>query len=106
MITALGLFESPTLKNTIRGQFKQIKKSIVTIDTVLDELINRLNEKYTIVKNNYELVIKVDKRKNIIQAKAEVQSMLNEIEVTFDMIYLFKVKSGQNEIIVRARRNK
>lgn len=105
MLTALGLFESPSLKETLKEQFKQIKNSGVTIDTVLDDLIGRLNEKYTITKSNYEVLIKVDKRKNIEQVRKEVQGVLNEIEVSFDMIYLFKVKVGQNEIIVRARRN-
>jgi hypothetical protein len=106
MLTAVGLFESPSIKETLKSQFKKIKKSKVTIDTVQNELIQRLNDKYNCTRSNYEVMIKVDKRKNIEQVKNEVQNVLNEIEVTFDMIYLFKVKVGQNEIIVRARRNK
>jgi hypothetical protein len=106
MLTAVGLFESPSIKDTLKSQFKRIKKSKVTIDTVQNELIQRLDDKYNCIKSNYEIMIKVDKRKNIEQVKNEVQNVLNEIEVTFDMIYLFKVKVGQNEIIVRARRNK
>lgn len=104
MSTALGLFESPSLKETIKGQFKQIKKSTVTIDTVLGQMTTLLSEKYNVQKNSYEVIVKVDKRKNIDHVKKEVQQVLDQINVPFDMKYLFKVLKGQNEIIVRARR--
>jgi hypothetical protein len=106
METVLHLFESTSLKNTIKSQFKKIKKSDVTVDTVITVLSDRLKEKYAITQTNYEIIVRVDKRKNLEQVKTEVQSVLDEVEVSFDMKYLFKVMSGQNEIIVRARRKR
>jgi hypothetical protein len=90
METALNLFESNGLKNTLKTQFKKIKESSVTVDTVLKVLSERLSEKYNITQTNYEIVVKVDKRKNLEQVKVEVQNVLDEVEVSFDMRYLFK----------------
>ncbi len=106
MLTALSLFESASLKDTIKTQFKKIKKNTDSIDTVFNKLIQNLDEKYTVSRNGYELSIKVDKRKNIEHVRKEVQGLIDDIQLSFDKTYLFNVKVGQNEIIVRARRNK
>jgi predicted membrane chloride channel (bestrophin family) len=106
MESALSLFESPDLKNVIKSQFKKIKESNMTPDSILIALGNELNEKYTVTKTNYELIVKADKRKNLEHVRAEVQTILNDVQVSFDMKYLFNVLIGQNEVIVRARRKR
>jgi len=103
-MSAITLFDSGLIKSAVKTQFKKIKKSETTVDNILDQLITRLNSKFTVVKSAFEISIKVDKRKNIETVREEVQGILDEIQVSFDMKYLFKIKVGQNEIVVRARR--
>lgn len=104
MNAVLELYESTSIKNAVKSKFKQLKHSESLINNVLTQLSDKLKEKYNVTTTQYELTVKVDKRKNIDQVKLEVESFLNEIEVAFDMNYLFKVLSSSSEIIVRARR--
>jgi cell division protein FtsX len=101
---ALNLFESPAIKNKIATQFKMIKKSEISTEQILDKLEDELRDKYTVNRSNSQIYIKVDKRKNITNVRNEVEDLLNSIEVPYDKNYLFKLLSGQNEIIVRIRR--
>lgn len=99
-------FENPKLNRIVEKELLKLKKSNIKVEKILDSVEEKLLDRYNIIRTQYEVRIKVDKRKNQKTVIGDIEDILNSIGVNFDIEYLLKIITTQSEIIIRARRKR
>jgi hypothetical protein len=108
MASLVELIENDHVNHYIKRQMKRLKKNKngINCKNILKQVSEDLKEKYNIIKiTSYELIIKIDKRKNTEEIKKEIEELIKlQIKINIDIDFLFKFILSNNEIIVRVRR--
>lgn len=106
-ILVTNLFDSKNLNNYVHLQFKKLKKKKNKLKSsdILVKLNSSIKDKYNIIRSsNNELVIKLEKKKNIKDAHKDIQQELKKLLPNMDINLLFKIVDNSNEIIIKAKR--
>ena len=100
METVLELYESKSISNRFKKHIKIIKK--VDVNTIINDIKSKLEDKYNIIVNGTELFIKTDKRKNIEDVKKEIEEFLSKFD--FDTRFLLRIATISNGVVIKVRR--
>lgn len=96
-----------SVRQQIKRQFVMIRREKVDAAQLLGELAHQLQEVYNVtIQNKSEIVVKVDKKKNVPNALTDIQIRMRHMipNGEIDSSLLFKVISSGNEIIIRVKR--
>lgn len=92
----------------IKQQFRKLhkNKNKINIEVIIDFLADELKTTYTLIsKTPEELILKIDKKKNIKDIETEVKSLLTQkLKGEFDIYLLFRFLTAGNEYIIRSKR--
>lgn len=92
----------------VKEQFKKLikNKNRINIEVILDYLADELKPSYVIIsKTPDELILKIDRKKNIKDIESEVKNLIvQRIKGEFDVNLLFRFLSVSNEFIIRSKR--
>lgn len=101
------LFEGG-VRQHIKRQFVLIQRNQIDTNKILKNLAHQLQvAQYNVtIQGKNEISLKIDKKKNVPGALADVNRQLNNLlpNPTVDSKLLFSVLTSGNEIIVRVRR--
>lgn len=100
METVLELYESKSISNRFKKHIKVVRK--IDIESIINDIKSKLEDKYNIIENDNELFIKTDKRKNIEEVKKDVESILNKFN--FDTRFLLRITTIPNALVIKVRR--
>ena len=100
MGTVLELYESKSISNKFKKHIKVVRK--IDIESIINDIKSKLEDKYNIIENDTELFIKTDKRKNIEEVKKDIEGILNKFN--FDTRFLLRITTIPNAVVLKIRR--
>jgi polyribonucleotide nucleotidyltransferase len=102
METVLELYESKSINNRFKKHIKLIRKNKIDVNSIINNIKSKLEDKYNITVNDTEIFIKIDKRKNIEEVKKEIEGILNKFN--FDTRFLLRITTIPNTVVIKVRR--
>ena len=106
MFGMVEILEDESVNNYIYNQLKQIKKNNVSATSILINLGNLISKDHNCTFTSDGMVIKIDRKKDFVEVKAKIISMLTSlVPLEIDIKFLFKILSHGCELVLRIKRN-